>query len=107
MIKTGGLKVYPMEVESVLLEHPDVLEAVVVGVEDAVRGEMVKAVIVRRQGAFLSVREITNYCKDRLEHHKIPRLIDFVKEIPKDQSGKVMRDILRKPARDPNGVPRP
>jgi len=94
VIDTGGYKVDPLEIEDVLMTHPHVAEAVVVGVGVPAGGEVVKAVIVPREAA--DQDEIVSYCRDRLADFKIPRIVEFVAEIPKSPLGKVLRkDLMR------------
>ena len=94
MLKVGGWKVYPLEIEIVLNSHPGIREVAVVGVNDKKRGEVPKAVIVPERGAGLTKRDITNFCKGRLTHFKIPRIVEFVEELPKLPSGKSDRKAL-------------
>jgi long-chain acyl-CoA synthetase len=95
IIKTSGFLVFPAEVEEVLRGHPDVAEAAVVGAPDPERGEVVKALVVPRTGANLDVAALENYCKLHLGKQKRPRGIEFVKELPKNFLGKVLRRKLR------------
>jgi long-chain acyl-CoA synthetase len=94
MIIVGGLKVFPSEVEKVLLEHPAVQEAVVVGIPDPYRGEMVKAFVVLREGASVEPRELLAFCRERLAPHRVPREIEIRTELPKNLIGKVLRRKL-------------
>ena len=73
MIVASGYNVYPREVEEVLFEHPDVAEAVAIGVPDEYRGETVKAFVVKRSGATTTEEEILAFCKERLAAYKAPR----------------------------------
>src|SRR5262245_37456786 len=78
IIKTSGFLVFPAEVEEVLLRHPDVAEAAVVGIHDSERGEAVKALIVVRNGATLQAVALENHCCEHLSKHKRPRQIEIV-----------------------------
>lgn len=91
-IDTGGHKVDPLEVEEVLVAHPHVLEAVVVGVESPYGGEVVKAVVVVK--AVCGEDELVAYCRSRLADFKVPRIVSFIDEIPKSPLGKVLRKNL-------------
>lgn len=91
-IETVGNKVDPIEVEDVLLTHPKVKEAVVVGIKCPFKGETIKAVIVPRGEC--QEREIILYCKDRLTDFKVPRMIEFREVIPKSPLGKILRKDL-------------
>lgn len=91
-INVAGNKVDPTEVESVLLEHPAIAEAVVVGVPDGFAGERIKAVLVT--SASCTHADVLAYCAGRLADFKRPRIIDFRPEIPKSPLGKVLRKYL-------------
>lgn len=95
MIKTGGLKVHPVEVEEVIRSHPFVQDVVVVGIEDTIRGEIVKAIVVPNIDKTVSTREIVQHCIGKLEDYKLPRLIKFVTELPRSSNGKIDRTRLR------------
>ena len=95
LIIAGGYNVYPREIEEVLYEHPAILEAVVIGVADAYRGETVKAVVVLKEGKQLSEGELTAFCKKNLSAYKVPKIIEFRSEIPKTSIGKILRRVLR------------
>ncbi len=98
IIKTGGFRVGPYEVENVLMEHPAVVECSVVGVPDALRGQAIKAFIVLGAGytsSFDLELEIKNFCNQKLAEYKWIRLIEFVTEMPKTISGKIQKKALR------------
>lgn len=98
IIKTGGFRVGPYEVENVLMEHPAVVECSVIGVPDALRGQSIKAVIVLGAGYEPSQElelEIKNFCNQKLAEYKWIRLIEFVTEMPKTISGKIQKTVLR------------
>lgn len=95
MILASGYNVYPREVEDVLYEHPAVQEAAVIGVPDPKRGETVKAFLVLKAGASASREEIVAFCKERLAPYKVPKIVEFSKELPKTIIGKVLRRALR------------
>ncbi len=95
MIISGGENIYPAEIEDVLYSHPKVLEAAVIGVPDERWGESVKALIVLKEGEEASEEEIIEFCKKRLGVYKIPRSVDFLTELPKSSSGKILKRILR------------
>lgn len=101
IINVSGFKVWPREVEGVLLEHPAVLEAAVIGVPDPYRGETVKAVVVLRPEfrGRVSAEELIAFCRDRLANYKYPRLVEFRDELPKNPQGKILKYILRDEAR--------
>jgi long-chain acyl-CoA synthetase len=95
MIIAGGFNIYPREVEEVLFEHPQVKEAVVVGVSDDYRGETVKAFIVLQEGATVGAEEIISFCRVRLAPYKLPRQIVFRDSLPKSGVGKYLRRELK------------
>lgn len=95
MIIASGYKVWPREIEDVLLNHPAVREAVVVGVNDAYRGETVKAVVTLHADSATSTDELIAYCKSELAAYKYPRIIDVVDELPRNAAGKIVRRALR------------
>ena len=94
LIIVSGFNVYPREVEEILLRHPGVREAVVVGVADARRGQKVRAVIVPRDQARPSADELAAYCRERLAGYKVPREFEFRDELPRTAIGKVLRRVL-------------
>ena len=98
VIKSSGYKIGPFEIESVLLTHPAVLECAVTGIPDPVRGQLVKATIVLREGYEGSdalIKELQNYVKHETAPYKYPRAVEFVKELPKSTSGKIKRVDIR------------
>lgn len=96
MVVTGGANVYTKEVESVLYQHPAVLEAAVVGLPDEAWGEVVAAAVVRRPGMSVSAEEIVAWCRASLAGFKKPRAVHFVDELPKNASGKILKRELRR-----------
>ncbi|MGA1847856.1 MAG: acyl-CoA synthetase [Thermoplasmatota archaeon] len=98
LIMTAGYRVSPFEVESTLIEHPSVLEAAVVASPDRMRGVIVKAFLILNEGFEPSedlLRDIQKFMKENAAPYKYPREIEFVKELPKTQSGKIKRKLLR------------
>jgi len=94
MIIAGGYNIYPREIEEVLYEHPDVLEAVAAGVPDPYRGETVKAYIVLKDGSSVTEEEMNQFARKYLAAYKAPRLYEFRKELPKTAVGKILRRML-------------
>jgi long-chain acyl-CoA synthetase len=94
MIVASGYNVYPREVEEILFGHPDVAEAVAVGVPDEYRGETVKAFVVKRSGATTKEEEILAFCKERLAAYKAPKAVEFRDDLPKSAVGKLLRRVL-------------
>jgi acyl-CoA synthetase (AMP-forming)/AMP-acid ligase II len=95
MVVTGGFNVYPTEIENIVSTLPAVAEVAVVGVPDDTWGEALKAVVVVREGHTLSADEVTDVCRRHLAAYKKPRSVEFVPELPKTGSGKIMRRRLR------------
>ena len=95
MIIAGGFNVYPREVDEVLYQHPKIAEAVSAGVPDAYRGETVKAFVVLKPGVEATDKEIIEFCKQKLAPYKVPKLVEFRKDLPKSAVGKILRKILR------------
>jgi long-chain acyl-CoA synthetase len=95
MVITGGVNVYPREIEDVLYLHPDVADCAVYGVPDERWGEALKAVVQPRAGATLSSDDVVAWCRERLADYKRPRLVAFVDELPRDPNGKIAKHRLR------------
>lgn len=97
MIITGGENVYPAEVENVLYGHPAIADVAVIGVPDQHWGEAVKAVVVLKPGASLSAEELIAHARDHVAGFKIPKSVDFVSDLPRNATGKVLRRLIREP----------
>jgi long-chain acyl-CoA synthetase len=95
MVIRGGFNVYPREVEEVLFAHPEILEAAVIGVPHESHGEEVKAVVVRKPGSRLAAEDVIAYCREQLAAYKYPRIVDFIDELPKGPTGKILKRELR------------
>jgi acyl-CoA synthetase (AMP-forming)/AMP-acid ligase II len=95
MVKSGGISIYPLEIESVIYSHPDILEAAVIGVPDPQWGEALKAVIVLKPGGKLDSVELLSFCKERLAAYKVPKSVDFVESLPHTEVGKVNKVQVR------------
>jgi long-chain acyl-CoA synthetase len=96
MIIRGGFNVYPREVEEVLYQHDAVVEAAVIGVEHESHGEEVKAIVALAAGQSITAEELIAWCKERLAAYKYPRVIDFLEDLPKGPTGKILKRELRK-----------
>jgi long-chain acyl-CoA synthetase len=95
MIVTGGENVYSTEVETVLYEHPAIMEAAVIGVPDDEWIQALQAVVVLREGQEASDSEIIAFCKERLSNYKAPKRVVFTEELPKGGTGKILKNQLR------------
>ena len=98
VIISGGVNVYPAEVDAVLLEHPAVADAATIGVPDEEWGESVRSVVERRAGApgdAALAAELVAFCRGRLAHFKCPRAVDFTDALPRHDTGKIYRRLLR------------
>jgi acyl-CoA synthetase (AMP-forming)/AMP-acid ligase II len=97
MIISGGMNVYPAEIEAALEQHPDIYEAAVFGIPSDEWGESVHAVLVRRPGTDLDDAAVVAHARDHLAHYKVPRSITWMDELPKTGSGKILKRELRAP----------
>jgi long-chain acyl-CoA synthetase len=98
MIISGGVNIYPQETENLLSGHPAVLDVAVIGVPNEDLGEEVKAVVQLADPATASpelAAELISYCRDRMAHFKCPRTVDFVAELPRTETGKLVKRLLR------------
>ena len=105
MINVGGLKVYPIEVENAIYQHPAVEDVAVYGVSDPLMGERSCANIVRKAGHEADEAEIRAFCRQQLADYKIPSDIRFVDSIPKSPTGKILKRVMRIQERKPAAVP--
>jgi acyl-CoA synthetase (AMP-forming)/AMP-acid ligase II len=106
MLKVGGQRVYPLEIERAIARHPAVHSVAVVGATDRVRGEVPRAVVTVNEGHELEVQEIRAHCRAHLEGFKVPRTIEIWSELPRMPNGKLDKGAIRAaPAHDaePNG----
>ena len=97
MIISGGMNIYPAEIESALEAHPDIYEAAVFGIPSDDWGELVHAVIVKRPGADLDEAAVSTFAREHLASYKVPRSISWIDELPKTGSGKILKRELRAP----------
>jgi acyl-CoA synthetase (AMP-forming)/AMP-acid ligase II len=106
MVKSGGISIYPLEIESVIYSHPAILEAAVIGVPDAQWGEAVKAVVVIKAGTYLRAEDLLGFCKERLSAYKVPKSVEFRSSLPHTDVGKVnkvkFKEIVLSEAGTPN-----
>ena len=95
MIISGGVNIYPVQIEEVLYSHPKILEVAVIGVPDERWGESVRAVVVLKEGETANEMEIIDYCRERMAGYKIPKSVTFEKTLPKSPYGKILKRELR------------
>ena len=104
LIIRGGYNVYPREVEEVLFEHPDIVEAGVYGLPHGDLGEEVAADVVPKAGSDLTEEDIRRFVKERLAPYKYPRIVHLVDDLPKSHTGKVLKKVLRERWKDTVGA---
>ena len=97
MIVSGGENIYPKEVEDALFEHPAVADAAVIGIPSEQWGEAVLAFITLKQGEQVTADEFIEFCRPLLAGYKIPRKIEFIDQIPRNVTGKILKKDLREP----------
>jgi long-chain acyl-CoA synthetase len=95
MINTAGFKIFPAEIERVVAQHPGVAMVAVGGQPDDLKGEIAKAYVVLKPGVSVDVEEIINICREQLSAYKVPRAVQFVADLPKTSTGKIMRRELK------------
>ena len=95
MVKSGGISIYPLEIESVIYSHPAILEAAVIGVPDAEWGEAAKAIVVVKPDANILAEELLGFCKERLSAYKVPKSVEFRASLPHTEVGKVNKVKLK------------
>lgn len=94
MMKVAGLKVYPQEIELVLMEHPDIKEVAVIASKDDLRGEVPKAIIITKNGRGITEKEVLAFCRGRIAQYKVPRIVEIRESLPKIGSGKIDKKAL-------------
>jgi acyl-CoA synthetase (AMP-forming)/AMP-acid ligase II len=97
MIISGGMNIYPAEIEAALEHHPDVLEAAVFGIPSDEWGESVHAVVVVREGGSMTEDDVMSFAREHLANYKVPRSVTWLDELPKTGSGKILKRELRAP----------
>jgi long-chain acyl-CoA synthetase len=94
ILGAGGFNIYPREVEDVLYEHPKVQEVAAAGIPVGEKGERVKVYIVLKEGEIATEEEIIQFCRENLAPYKVPKFVEFRKELPKTMVGKILRRVL-------------
>jgi fatty-acyl-CoA synthase/long-chain acyl-CoA synthetase len=97
MIISGGMNIYPAEIEATLEQHPDVADVAVIGIPSDEWGESVHAIVVPRPGAALAQEDVISFSRKHLAGYKLPRSVAFADEIPRTGSGKILKRVLREP----------
>ena len=98
MFIVGGFNAYPAEIENILLRHPDVQQVAVIGIADHRMGEVGMAFVVRQPGANVSSDELIAWSREQMANYKVPRVVEFLDELPMNATGKVVKDVLRERA---------
>jgi len=97
MIISGGENIYPAEIESALYGHPAIADVAIIGVPDDSWGEAVKAVVVRAPDTSITEGEVITFAQERIARYKCPKSVDFIDELPRNATGKILKRELRKP----------
>ncbi len=97
MIISGGMNIYPAEIEAALEHHPDILDVAVIGIPSEDWGESVHAVVVKRKGASLNDADVQTFAREHLAGYKLPRSVEYREEIPRTGTGKILKRELRAP----------
>jgi HIP---CoA ligase len=95
MFIVGGFNAYPAEIENFLLRHPDVQQVAVIGVPDDRLGEVGMAFVVRQPGSTVSAEDLISWSREQMANYKVPRVVEFVDELPINATGKVAKELLR------------
>ena len=95
VILSGGLNVYPRDIEEIFYEHPKVQEAAAIGIPHPTRGESVKVFVILKEGQSATSEELIEYCKDKIAKFKLPTEIEFRNELPKTNVGKILKKDLK------------
>ena len=96
MIISGGENIYPVEIENILMQHSAVADVAIIGVPDDKWGETVKALVCKADES-VTEDELMDYCREYLAHYKCPASIEWVKQLPRNPSGKILKKELRRP----------
>jgi fatty-acyl-CoA synthase/long-chain acyl-CoA synthetase len=95
MIISGGVNIYPAEIEEVLLLYPGIVDAAVIGIPDEEWGESIKAVVVLKEGSEPDEEKIIAFCGEKLAGYKRPKSVDFIDELPRLPTGKLLKRVLK------------
>ena len=97
MIVSGGENIYPREIENALFEHPNLADAAAIGIPSEKWGEEILVFVVIKAGEEITEAEMIDFCRERLAGYKIPRKFEFIEELPRNATGKVLKKDLREP----------
>lgn len=95
MLISGGVNIYPRDIEEVLYNHPGILDVAVIGVPHPIWGEAVMAIVVPREGTILTEEEVIQFCDGKMAGYKKPKSVTFLPELPRNPSGKILKNSLR------------
>jgi acyl-CoA synthetase (AMP-forming)/AMP-acid ligase II len=95
MFIVGGFNAYPAEIENILCDHPAISQAAVIGIEDKRMGEVAKAFIVLKPDQDLSADALVQWSRENMANYKVPRDVEFVKDLPTNAAGKIMKYVLK------------
>ncbi|MFS0688805.1 long-chain-fatty-acid--CoA ligase [Sporosarcina sp. 179-K 8C2 HS] len=95
MLISGGVNIYPRDIEEVLYTHPDIMDVAVIGVPHPVWGEAVEAIVVPREGKTLTEQDVIEFCEGKMAGYKKPKSVSFLTELPRNPSGKILKTSLR------------
>ena len=96
MVISGGINIYPREIEEVLFQHPDIIDAAVIGIPDEKWGETLKAFLVTKDNVELNTDTLKQFCEGKIAKIKMPRTVSLIDAIPRNAGGKVLKTTLRK-----------
>ncbi len=96
MVISGGINIYPREIEEVLFQHPDIIDAAVIGVPDEKWGETLKAFLVTKDNVELNTDALKQFCEGKIAKIKMPQTVSLIDAIPRNAGGKVLKTTLRK-----------
>jgi long-chain acyl-CoA synthetase len=102
MLKIGGIRVFPLQIEQVIKLHPEVREVVVVRAEERLRGEIARAIVELLPGSSLNIRQVQAWCRERLALYMVPRMVEFWKQIPRLPNGKIDKKAVMLVPPDPH-----
>jgi len=95
MFIVGGFNAYPAEIENILCDHPAISQAAVIGIEDERMGEVAKAFVILKPNQDLDTESLLQWSKDNMANYKVPREVEFVRELPTNAAGKIMKYLLK------------